>query len=203
MPAQVDVPDYPVASQVTVDPATTALLIVDMQNDFVRDNGKLQMPTAAATIPTIARLRDFARRHDMAVYYTQDSHEPGDPEFALWGEHVLIGSDGWKIIDELSPDSGDKVFQKIRYDGFFQTKLEETLQAAGIDTLIICGTVANICVQYTAASAAIRWYKVVLPIDCTSALNEFDMQAAIRSIAFLFGGVITTGGAIRVADSGD
>ena len=134
MPAQVDVPDYPVASQVTVDPATTALLIVDMQNDFVRDNGKLQVPTAAATIPTIARLRDFARRHDMAVYYTQDSHERGDPEFALWGEHVLIGSDGWKIIDELSPDSGDKVFQKTRYDGFFQTKLEETLQAAGIGT---------------------------------------------------------------------
>jgi nicotinamidase-related amidase len=70
-----------------------------------------------------------------------------------------------------------------------------------VDTLILCGTVANICVHYTAASAALRWFKVVIPKDATSALDPFDLEASLRQTSFLFSGRITESGSIRVVDS--
>lgn len=189
----VEVPDYEIREHVEVDPDRTALVIVDMQNDFVRTDGKLPVPTAEATIPAIARLRRFAREHDMLVCYTQDSHYDGDPEFALWGEHVVVGTPGWQIVEELAPDpaAGDLVFRKDRYDGFYGTRLDQELKAREIDTVIVCGTVANICVLSTASSAAIRWYKVVLPVDAISALCDFDMELALRQVSFLFQGQLT------------
>ena len=63
---------------------------------------------------------------------------------------------------------------------------------------MICGTVANICVHYTAASAALRWYKVVIPRDAVSALEPFDLESSLRQTAFLFAGIITTTDALEV-----
>ena len=57
------------------------------------------------------------------------------------------------------------MLRKVRYDAFYGTPLDHLLRLWGIDTLVICGTVANICVHYTAASAALRWYDVVIPRD--------------------------------------
>jgi nicotinamidase-related amidase len=196
----VEVPEIPLEDRVVVDPRKTALLIVDMQKDFVRPDGKLSVPDAAATVPVIARLRERARSAGMHVFYTQDTHLPGDPEFDIWGEHALRNTDGWQIIDELYPDwdRGDRVFRKRRYDGFYETQLDSELRSEGIDTLIVCGTVANVCVLHTAASAAIRWYRVILPVDATSALHGFDMESTKRQIHFLFRGTITTANAIRM-----
>ncbi len=99
----VAVPEYVVTERVEVNPKTTALLIVDMQNDFVKEGGKLVVPTAKDTIPAIRKLLDLARQHGMFVAYTQDTHLPNDPEFPIWGEHCLIGTWGWEIVDELKP----------------------------------------------------------------------------------------------------
>lgn len=200
---QVEVPEYTVAADVDVDPSRTALIIVDMQDDFVRPDGALPIEDAAATIGPIRRLRTFAREHRMAIFYTQDSHYAGDREFSLWGEHCTVGTPGWQVVEELAPDAaaGDLVFRKDRYDGFFGTNLETTLRQRGIDTLIICGTVANICVLYTAASAAIRWYHVILPIDAVSAINEFDLQLTIRQVGWLFRGTITRSSALHAKRS--
>ena len=197
----VEVPEYTVAEDVGVDPCRTALIIVDMQNDFVQPDGALPIEDAAATIGSIRRLRAFAHEHGMATFYTQDSHYAGDREFALWGEHCTVGTPGWQVVDGLAPnaEAGDLVFRKDRYDGFFGTNLETTLRQRGIDTLIICGTVANICVLYTAASAAIRWYHVILPIDAVSAINEFDLQLTIRQVGWLFRGTITRSAALRAS----
>jgi nicotinamidase-related amidase len=64
--------------------------------------------------------------------------------------------------------------------------------------VIVCGTVANICVHYTAASAALRWYDVIIPRDATSALDPFDLEASLRQTAFLFAGRVTDAAAIRM-----
>jgi len=64
--------------------------------------------------------------------------------------------------------------------------------------MVICGTVANICVHYTAASAALRWYDVIIPRDAVSALEPFDLESSLRQTAFLFAGKVTTTGAIEV-----
>lgn len=201
---QVELPATPVEDHVTVDPRRTALLIIDMQNDFVRPDGKLCVPDAAATVPVIAGLRQRARDAGMHVFYTQDTHPPGDPEFELWGEHALRGSEGWRIVEELAPDeeAGDRVVPTGRYDGFHETELDSELRAAGVDTLLLCGTVANICVLQTAASAGIRWYRLILPIDATSALHPFDLHSTMRQIHFLFQGVVTTAGAIEFEGAG-
>ncbi len=181
----------------TLDPKTTALVIVDMQNDFVKEGGRLVVPTAAGTVPAIGRLLQTARDHKVPVLYTQDSHLPGDPEFPIWGEHCLIGSWGWQIIEELKPQPGDLVFPKRRYDGFYGTNMEHDLRVKGIATLIVTGTVANICVLHTAGSAALRWFQIVVPKDGISALTDFDMESALRQIQFLYRGIITRCDAIN------
>ena len=161
-----------------------------MQNDFVKEGGKLRVPTAEATIGPIKRLLEKARAAGVKVFYTQDTHYDGDPEFEIWGEHVKYGTWGWEIVDELKPQPGDIVVQKRRYDGFYGTPLDDLLKVYGIEYVVIVGTVANICVLHTAASAALRWYKVVVPVDGISALTEFDMHATLRQISWLYKGTV-------------
>ncbi len=199
--ATVEAPEYQVARRVVVDAETTALIVVDMQNDFVKAGGTLVVTPAKDTISAIQRLLTLARRSEMPVFYTQDTHDPGDPEFPIWGQHVRRGSWGWQIIDELAPQAGERVIQKLRYDGFFGTSLDQELRLKNIKTVIVCGTVANICVLHTAGSAALRGYKVILPVDAVSAITPFDQQVAIRQTSFLYRGTITTSGAVEV--SGD
>ena len=76
------------------------------------------------------------------------------------------------------------------------------LRLWGIDTLVICGTVANICVHYTAASAALRWYDVVIPRDAISALDPFDLESSLRQTVFVFAGRVTTAEGLRVQAPG-
>jgi nicotinamidase-related amidase len=94
------------------------------------------------------------------------------------------------------------VIRKVRYDAFYGTHLDHFLRLWGVNTLIICGTVANICVHYTAASAALRWYDVIIPRDATSALDPFDLESSLRQTSFLFTGRITESKAIQVGARG-
>jgi nicotinamidase-related amidase len=188
----IEVPDYTVEEKVTVDPGSTAVVVVDMQNDFVRPDGALPVPGAPETVPRIRALLDWARRRGAAVFYTQDTHREGDPEWQIWPRHAEEGTPGWEIVAELAPAAGELVFEKVRYDGFYGTGLDHELRRRGIDTLIVVGTVANICVHYTAASAGLRWYRVIHPIDALSALTPFDFEAALRQASFLFQARLTT-----------
>ncbi len=199
MAAQVEVPKYETQEEVRVDPAKTALIVVDMQNDFVKEGGALVVPDAEATIPEIQNLLSLARESGMKVVYSQDTHGEGDPEWEIWGEHVREGTWGWEIVDELKPREDEVIVRKVRYDAFYGTHLDHFLRIWDVDTLIICGTVANICVHYTAASAALRWYDVIIPKDATSALDPFDLESSLRQTSFLFNGKITQSGAITVA----
>jgi nicotinamidase-related amidase len=204
MTRTVQVPSYEIAAEVRVDPARTALIVVDMQNDFVSEGGSLLVPDAAATIPTIQGLLSLARESGIRIVFTQDTHTNGDPEWAIWPEHAREGSWGWQIVDALMPGEAETVLRKPRYDGFYGTPLDHLLRQWGVDTVIICGTVANICVHYTAASAALRWYGVIIPRDATSALDPFDMESALRQTAFLFAGTITDSANVSVmATSGE
>jgi nicotinamidase-related amidase len=195
---KVEVPPYAIQDKVTVDPARTALLVIDMQNDFVERGGAMLMPDAAATIPVIARLLGGARAARMHVVYIQDTHHLGDREWQLWPEHCREGTWGWEIVDALRPEPDDVVVRKGRYDAFYDTNLDDVLRGFGADTLIICGAGANICVHYTAASAALRWYGIVVPRDAISAFEPFDLEAALRQVTFALAGEVTTADSIHV-----
>lgn len=81
MSRTVEVPAYELVPEVLIDPVTTALIVVDMQNDFVKPEGKLFVPDAPATIPKIQHLLALAREHRMFTVFTQDTHYPGIPSF--------------------------------------------------------------------------------------------------------------------------
>ncbi len=192
-----DAPPFAVQDEVRVDPARTALVVIDMQNDFVARGGSLLVPDAAATVPAIRRLLELARTNGMSVVYSQDTHRRGDPEWDVWPEHCRRGSWGWEIVAELAPAPDETVLPKVRFDAFYGTPLDHLLRLWGVDTLVVCGTGANCCVHYTAASAALRWYGVVIPRDAISALEPFDLETSLRQTAFVLSGEITTADGIR------
>jgi nicotinamidase-related amidase len=90
------------------------------------------------------------------------------------------------------------VLRKVRFDAFYGTPLDHLLRLWRVDTLVICGTIANVAVQCTAASAALRWYEVVIPRDAISALEPFDLDSTLRQTAFAFGGRVTVADGVRV-----
>jgi nicotinamidase-related amidase len=191
------VPQYAVQDEIRLNPNRTALVVIDMQNDFVHRGGALLVPDAGATISAIRDLLNLARASRMRVVYSQDTHRQGDPEWRIWPEHCREGSWGWEIVAELAPGSDDTVLRKARYDAFYDTQLDDILRLWGVDTLVICGTGANIGVHYTAASAALRWYAIVIPRDAISALEPFDLEASLRQTTFVFSGQVTTAGGLR------
>lgn len=190
--SKIEIPAFSISKKVNLDSKTTALIIVDMQNDFAHPNGKLFVASSRKTISNIAKLIEKARQKNTKVIYTQDWHSKNDPEFEIWGEHAVQNTWGAEIIDELKPKEDDIVIKKLRYDAFYGSSLDHILRVNNIKSVIVTGTVANICVLHTAGSAALRWYKVVLPIDTISALSDFDYYAAIRQVDFLYKGIITT-----------
>ena len=198
MSQTLEVPAYEMQDEVRVNPTRTALVVVDMQNDFVTEGGSLVVPDAGSTIPAIGTLLELARAYGMRVVFTQDTHRDGDPEWRVWPEHAREDSWGWQIVEALAPRGDETVIRKVRYDGFYGTPLDHLLRLWGVSTLVICGTVANICVHYTAASAALRWYDVIIPRDAVSALDPFDLESSLRQTAFLFAGRITTAAGVRV-----
>jgi nicotinamidase-related amidase len=192
LPETVRVPRVRVADRVSLPARQTAVIVVDMQNDFAHPQGRLYSPASREVIPRIASVLDRARRAGARVIYTKDAHYPDDPlEFPIWGPHAVRGSWGWEIIDELRPAAGDIVIEKPTYDAFFGTPLDHLLRAYGIQHLVVAGTVANICVLHTVASARLRQYSVVVPVDAIAALNEFDYAAALRQMDFLYRAVLT------------
>ena len=195
----VEVPPYAVEDRVHTDPARTALVVVDMQNDFVKQGGSLVVPDAEATVPAIMGLLEFARARQSRIVYSQDTHRSGDPEWKTWPEHCREGSWGWGIVAELAPRADDTILRKVRHDAFYGTPLDHLLRLWGIDTLIICGTVANVSVYYTAASAALRRYNIVIPRDAISAFERFDLEASLRQTAFVCAGQLTTAAGVRPA----
>ncbi|MEM4604134.1 MAG: isochorismatase family cysteine hydrolase [Pyrobaculum sp.] len=192
IPQVVNVPKVAIVDKVSLPSSKSAVVVVDMQNDFAHPNGRLYSPSAREIIPRIAALINKARSKGVKVVYTQDTHFEDDAvEFPIWGPHVVKGTWGWEIVEELKPTKGDVVIEKMRYDAFFGTPMDHVLRMYGIQHLVVVGTVANICVLHTVASARLRLYDVVVPIDAIAALNEFDYAAALRQMDFLYRAILT------------
>ncbi|MCF8884721.1 MAG: isochorismatase family cysteine hydrolase [Nitrososphaerota archaeon] len=190
-PEVVHVPEKFDIKPVSLKSLQTALIIVDMQNAFVHEKGRLFVPDSRKIIEHVRKLLEKARSKKVSVIYTQDWHTKDDVEFSIWGEHAVANTWEAEIIDELKPLEDEIVIRKLRYDGFYGTYLEDILRMRKIEYIVITGTVANICVLHTAGSAALRGFKIVLPVDCIAALNEFDYMTTLRQVSFLYKGILT------------
>ncbi|PSQ10191.1 cysteine hydrolase [Halobacteriales archaeon QS_5_70_15] len=176
---------------------STALVVVDMQNGFCKPDGSLYAPGSEAAIEPVASLVDRAHDAGVRVVFTRDVHPPEQfdgahyyDEFERWGEHVVEGSWDAELVEELDLRADDHVVQKHTYDAFYGTELEGWLSARGIDDLVVCGTLANVCVLHTAGSAGLRDYRPVLVEDCIGAIEEDHREYALEHADWLFGEVL-------------
>ena len=185
---EVSVPEYKFFPKVFLDPRITALIVVDMQVDFVRPKGRLFVPEAPKTIPAIRHLIAKARKARVPVIFTQDWHRADDPEFSIWPSHAQEGTRGAQVVPGLKPLAKDYLIRKRTYDAFFATDLDLLLRQKNIRNLVISGTVSNICVLHTAGSARLRGYEITVAADAISSLTPFDQASALRQISFIYQG---------------
>ena len=162
--------------------AKSALLVIDMLNDFILEGAPLEVPSTRDVIPNIKREIDKAHAEKAPVIYVCDAHDPGDREFDIWPPHSVKGTEGAQIFENLKPQEGDMVIEKKTYSGFFKTELDEKLKELGVTNLTITGCVTNICIMYTASDAVLRGYKVTVPRDCSAGLNAEDDTFAFRQM---------------------
>jgi len=172
---------------------TAVVMVVDMQKDFVNEDGKLYVgESVRKIIPNVQGTLAKAREKNVPVVYTQDWHRKDDPEFKVWPAHCVEETVGAEFVQSLKPASGDLVVRKKSYDPWFRTELEELFRRLKTKTVVVTGTVSNICVLHAVAGATLRGYESVVPMDCIAALNDVDQEFALRQIVFLYKGVLTT-----------
>lgn len=167
-----------------------ALLIIDMQNDFVLPGAPASVTGAAATIPAIKRLLDHARSREIPVFHLIREYrfDGSDIEltrldhFLHQKRYAVPGTRGCEIVDDLRPLDGEYVIVKKRFSGFMNTELDFMLRRLGTTDLIICGTQYPNCVRTTIFDAASYGYRVVNITDATSAQTPQIAEANVRDI---------------------
>lgn len=184
---------------VTLDRQRTAVIIIDMQNDFLDHQGYFgrtgwPVDNLRRAIAPLVRLRAGLPAATRVVY-TEQNYEP-DGSDELTRHHRLgpfgrrsggafptpRGSWGAAVVPELQPRAGDVVIRKRRFDAFYGTELEMLLRHWGVDTLVVTGVVADICVGFTIRSAFIRDFDVILARECVAGWDpecEAEIEHAV------------------------
>ena len=184
-----------------------ALVVVDMQNDFVREGAPLEVADARATIPAQQRLIARFRARGLPVVYTKFLATPypsllwnwsevcAPPTRCCWKGHrrryrdvndELECSD---IVAEIYPEPGDLIVEKHGYGAFHATALDDMLVAHGVRSLVVTGTVTQICVEETAREAFHHGYKTTMAADAVSSFAPDLHEATLRNFAMKFGWV--------------
>jgi biuret amidohydrolase len=206
----------------SLDPRTTALVIVDMQEYFLNPAspfsrtcesvvpgvlGHFQERGRGVVEPSLRRLLDFFRAHGLRVIYTTVASELPDggdlmPIFqtrnaasrdAVGEAAIPPRADAWaRIVAALEPRPGELVVNKTTYGTFNSTGLDHTLRSLGITALVVGGVVTNVCVETTARDAADRGYDVVVLDDGSAAFSPEIHEATLLSFQGPFGRVRTS-----------
>lgn len=187
--------------------ANPALVVVDMQNDFVRAGAPLEVPDARATIAPIQRLIEaFRRRGDPIVFTHFLSRETEDllwlwsPECrpdtkCCWKGHLRayrddpVDRDCSDVVVELTPEPGDLRVEKYGYGAFHDTDLDAQLRSRGVESLVVVGTVTQICVEETARAGFHYGYRTTLVSDGVSSFAPDLHAATLKNFAMKYGWV--------------
>lgn len=167
-----------------------ALLIIDMQRDFVLPGAPLCVAGALPSVPVVRRLLDRARDRGWPVFHVVREHAPdgGDAEpcrrhlFRAGGGVCVAATTGAAVVDELTPLPGERKLVKTRFSGFYRTSLEDELRALGISTVLVAGTQYPNCVRGTAVDALYRDFRVIVVSDACSAQTPEVAEANIRDM---------------------
>jgi isochorismate hydrolase len=169
------------------EPASAALLIIDMQRYFLEKNSHAYVPSAEPVIPRIRALGELFRARNLPVFLTRHLNTPEDAGvMAQWWADLITEEDGLsELVPEIS-SLGIDVIRKTQYDAFFATALEDRLRNLGISQLVITGVLTHLCIETTARSAFVRGFKVFLPIDGTATYEESFHSATLLNLSHGF-----------------
>jgi len=152
---------------------STALVVVDMENEFCKPGGKLYHSEGVdEVIPKLQRLLRRSREAGVQVIFVQSVRFPNSPEFSRFGQTPILLKGTWNVelIDELTPKEGEPVVEKHTHDCFYRTEMDPLLERLKIspDThaIIVGGINSNICVYHAVIGFHIRHYRVIVPLDC-------------------------------------
>jgi nicotinamidase-related amidase len=171
----------------SLNPLTTAVVVVDMQNDFCHADGYYaktgrDISALAAVIAPVAALVVRARAANSPIFYTrlvydgrggamEERHAIRPKRWTASGKRLEPGTWGAAIVDELAPDAADVVVDKAGYSAFDSTDFERQLAGRRIRAVVLCGVVTYACVLATAFSAFDRGFDVVLAADAAGSWN--------------------------------
>jgi biuret amidohydrolase len=199
---------------IAIDPARTAVIVIDMQRDFLEPGGFGEslgndVTLLQRAIDPIRALLQGARRRRMLIIHTREGHRPdlsdapaakverGAPSLRIgapgpMGRILIRGERGHDIIDTLKPLPGEPVIDKPGKGAFYATDLGSILHHRGIGNLIVCGVTTEVCVHTTVREANDRGYKCIVPGDCcASYFPEFHEMGLkmIKAQGGIFGWV--------------
>jgi nicotinamidase-related amidase len=196
-------------------PEKSALVVVDMQNDFVRVGAPLEVPDARETIDVHLELLDWFRSRRRPVVFTRFVSGPSPTLMWKWSPEIappvcccwpgfmreygdIEGErDCVAVIDELTPQPGEAQIDKYGYNAFHRTRLTDLLVAHGVDTVVITGTVTQICVEDTARGAFHEGFQAAVVADAVSSYAPELHRASLQTLAMKYGRVVTADGALR------
>lgn len=168
-------------------PNQSAVLVIDMANDFVFDPGTIATAggpdyrrRAQAIIPALQRLLDGARQAGVSVIYATDAHQPGDVELKKWPPHAMKGTAQAEIVKGLEPQPGDVILEKSTYSPFVSTDLERVLRQKGISKLYITGLHTDCCARHTSGDAFQKGFELVWVTDTLQAFTDAAHQAGLE-----------------------
>ncbi|MCD8350627.1 MAG: cysteine hydrolase [Planctomycetaceae bacterium] len=178
----------------------TAVIVVDLVNDFMKEGGSMVLGGGMAVVPPIQKIVDAVKKKGGKVVYIKDNHRPDktDAEFLIREPHCIDGTWGAELIDELSPEADDFILKKRRFSSFFQTDLDMILRENGIETLIVVGVVTNICVRSTVHDGFFNGYRCIVPEECVMATGEREQASSLWDIDTHFGYVMKTDEVIKL-----
>jgi ureidoacrylate peracid hydrolase len=203
-------------SALPLETARTALLVVDMQRAFVEPGEAMEVPPARDVVPRIQQLIGVFREKRRPVVFTEFTYSPAAPLLVgeLHPEHrpalpgaptgfgrpsssCLEGEDNVRVIPELAPRADELVIRKHYYDGFNGTVLDGALRARGVTTIVITGTMTDICVLGTVIGGFNREYRLIVVEDGVATLWPEIQRATLDIIRRAYARVLS---AKEVAD---
>jgi len=182
------------------------LIVVDMLNDFINEDGALYCgPTASAIVPAVEKIvKEFREREDPLIFL-MDAHKEDDIEFKRFPKHCVKDTEGAKIISSLikNPSRREFYIEKTRYSGFYGTNLETILANIKtifgmmakdvIDTVEVVGVCTSICVMDTVGGLANRDYKIRVHKNCVADFDQEMHKMALSRMELLYGAEVVEG----------
>ena len=208
----------------SIDASTTALLVIDMQRDFLDPRGYaaqagVDIARLRATMAPVQALLAAARASGMRVVFTREGHRPDlsdCPPSKLarsraagaeigsvgpLGRLLVRGEFGHDLVDEMQARAGETVVDKPGYSAFHQTDLDQILRSQGVDRLLVCGVTTEVCVHSTLRAATDLGYRCITVADACAASEAHLQQPALDMLGVeggMFGAVLSSAAAVAL-----